>query len=249
MRKILIADSLPAMCDALERALQPDFSVMSCRDGQTAQELLCSFRPDIFVIDLSIPGVDGLQVISAARLSGRNVRILATTVCNSPYVLGRLRQMQVDQLCVKPCRIESLICSVRQMALQDPNTSWQPELETDNILLSLGFRMGYGMYANTHKAVMLKYRGGVGSLMKELYPSIAQSVRGNAQQVEKSIRDAIHRAHQKGNMAVWRMFFGDGVQTRCPSNEAFITRIAHILKRQEQESTSREEEIPVQKNA
>ena len=91
MRKILIADSLPAMCDALERALRQEFSVMSCSDGQTAQELLCSFQPDVLIIDLSIAVVDGLQVISNARLSGRDIQILATTVSNSPYILSRLR--------------------------------------------------------------------------------------------------------------------------------------------------------------
>ena len=249
MRKILIADSLPAMCDALECALRQEFSVMSCSDGQTAQELLCSFQPDILVIDLSISVVDGLQVISNVRLSGRDIQILATTVSNSPYVLNRLRQMRVDQVCLRPCRMDSFICTIREMALKTKNISWQPELEADHILMQLGFRMGYGMYSNTHKAVMMKYRGGVGSLMKELYPSIAQSIRGNALQIEKSIRDAIHRAYKNGNIAVWRMFFGDAVQTHCPTNEIFITRIAHILQAKEQASVGEEKEILIQKNA
>ena len=45
---------------ALEEALQGAYVVRSCRDGKEAQEVMRIFKPDILVLDLMIPGVDGL---------------------------------------------------------------------------------------------------------------------------------------------------------------------------------------------
>lgn len=234
MRKILIADSMRSMCDVLERMLKPEFSVACCQDGQTAVEFLGSFTPDLLVIDLSVAQVSGLEVIRAARHTGRNIQILATVTLDTPYIISQLRQLQVDQMCRRPCRPDSIACAIRQLATQSPVVPWNPSAEADQILLQLGFRMGYGMYQNTHTAIMMKYRGNMGTLMKELYPTIAADIRGNALQVEKSIRDAIGRAYKAGNPAIWRLYFGDSTQTHCPSNELFITRIANAIHSREQ---------------
>ena len=249
MRKILVADSQRSICDALERTLRSEFSVRSCRDGQTALELLSSFQPDILVIDLSLPVVDGLQVISTVRLAEMDIRILATAINDSVYIRKSLQQMRVDHMCLKPCHIDSFLCSIRQLVLHSDSAQLVPESEADHILIKLGFRMGYGMYKNTHTAIMMKYYGSTGTLMKELYPAIADSIRGSVSQVEKSIRDAIHRAYKSGNTAVWKLIFGDAVEHQCPSNELFITRIAHILQSREQIRTANEADALQQKNA
>ena len=249
MRRILIADTSVAICDALKKVLSMEFSVMCCQDGQAALELLGSFAPDLLVLDLSVPLVNGLEVLRIARLCGYPMQMLVTTPNDSCYVLTRLRQLQVDQVCRRPCRTDSLLCSIRQLALQSQMESWCPEIEADHILLQLGFRMGYGMYNNTFAAIMMKYRGNIGALMKDMYPAIAADFRGNALQVEKSIRDAIHRAHKNGNMAVWKLYFGDGVEKQCPTNELFITRIARALQAHEQVQKPTEIKAELMKNA
>ena len=249
MRKILIVDTSDVICDTLFKSLSIEFSVMCCRDGQTALELLNNFQPDLLVIDLSVSQIDGLQVIRTARLSGRNIQILVTTPNNSCYIMKCLQNMLVDQVFLRPCLVDSLLCSIRTMALEESLAYWDPAVEADHILMQLGFRMGYGMYTNTHTAIMMKYSGNTGTLMKQVYPDIAAQIRGNTLQVEKSIRDAIRRAHKTGNAAIWKLYFGDSVEGQCPSNELFITRIARALQAREQVGRPKTLQRNIRKNA
>lgn len=213
------------------KQLNVEFSVMCCYNGNTALELLGSFEPDVLLLDMTLPGVDGMQVLQALRLSGRNTRVLATIPVDSDYLLAQLGRLQVDHICRRPCQMESLLCSLRQMAMLPNLLSGGPEIDLDNMLLQLSFRMGFAMYSNTYTAIMMTYEGNItGGLMKGLYPAIAQPFGGTAQQVEKSIRDAIHRAYKNGNRAVWRMYLGPCVDEQCPSNELFISRLARLLQ-------------------
>ena len=68
MTNLLLVDDEPALRTLVaERLATRGFEVVTCESGEKAIELLDSFAFDIIVTDMRMPGVDGMQVVDAAR--------------------------------------------------------------------------------------------------------------------------------------------------------------------------------------
>ena len=81
--RIVIADDHPLILDALNNLFrfEKDFQVVAeCRDGVDTMEAVRKYQPDILVLDIRMPGKDGLQVlweINAEKLATRVVLLTA----------------------------------------------------------------------------------------------------------------------------------------------------------------------------
>ena len=69
-RKLLIADGNEEFRRALAAELQGAYHVRCCDDGKEALSLLRSFAPDVLVLDLMLPGLDGISLLQSAAASG-----------------------------------------------------------------------------------------------------------------------------------------------------------------------------------
>ena len=233
MYKVLIADASFSFCEAVANCLEPEYHVLCCHDGQTVIAYVNEYEPDMLVIDLALPHIDGVNVLNMLRCAGKNLPVLAMTANASDCVLQILSCLKVSHVCQKPCSLDALVCSIRMIAQNAENALWIPETEADNLLLHLGFRMGLTRYENVRTGILMKYNGSVDGMTKSLYPAIAEENGGNATQVEKSIRDAIHHAFRTGNRNYWSLYFPGAYGGKCPSNELFIARMASALKNRE----------------
>ena len=233
MRRILIAEASPVLCEALVNCLKTQYDVTFCFDGQEVIAYINKYAPDLLVLDLELPNMDGIAALNMLRCAGNNVPVVALTANASECVMQILNALKVSYVCPKPCSLEALVCSIRMVANIEDSALWIPETEVDNLLLHLGFRMGLTRYDNVRAAILMKYYGAVEGMTKSLYPAIAAENRGSATQVEKSIRDAIHHAFQTGNRNNWCLYFPGALAGKCPSNEMFIARMASALKNRE----------------
>ncbi|WP_193318546.1 response regulator [Nonomuraea phyllanthi] len=80
MVRLLIVDDHPIVRDGLRAALggEPDFEIIGeAADGATAVRLADELRPDVVLMDLRMPGMDGVTAIR--RLSGTGPRVLVLT--------------------------------------------------------------------------------------------------------------------------------------------------------------------------
>ncbi len=79
MRLLLVEDD-PALQATLKRALERrSIAVTVCGEGRHALENWQAIRPDVVLLDLSLPGVDGLDVLAQARERGMNTPVLILT--------------------------------------------------------------------------------------------------------------------------------------------------------------------------
>src|SRR5699024_11988007 len=71
--RVLIVDDEPLLADLLAMAMTTEgWSARTANDGQVALRLAREFHPDVVVLDVMMPHVDGLQVVSRLRERGND---------------------------------------------------------------------------------------------------------------------------------------------------------------------------------
>lgn len=225
--KMLIADASEQFVMSLADALRGAYILRTARDGREAMELVDSFRPDILVIDLMLPGLDGISVLRQTAAAGQSPMVLAMSRYISDYVAETAAALGVGYLMLKPCdplataaRISDLSQRLRQPLFAQPD----PRTAVSNLLLALGVPTKLRGYACTREAILEKIRDPAQSVTKELYPTVAAICGGNAVQVERSIRSAIAAAWVRGDHQLWQVYFPG--ETARPTNASFISRLA-----------------------
>ena len=110
--RILVVDDDEAFRKSLVGALQkePSFNVKEAADGYEAGRLLGQFDPDVLVIDLVMPGIDGFKICEDIRASEETerTRIIAVTGYPDEEMFQRARKSGADQCLSKPLEIETL---------------------------------------------------------------------------------------------------------------------------------------------
>ena len=233
--KILIADSLEEFCSALSDILGGKHQVCTTSEGPEALRLLHSFRPDILVLDLMLPGLDGITLLQRAHAQNIHPSVLATTRYSSNYIVHACSQLSVDYMMMKPCDIDATVARICDLAQQIPSSAApRPEARTliSNILLQLGIATKLRGYTYLREAILQMRQDPGQSITKEIYPAAAAVSPGaTAIQAERSIRTAIHGAWRTRDDAVWQLYFppDDSGSVPRPTNAAFICRLADYL--------------------
>ncbi len=226
MQRLLIADPTVISSSAIKKQLKDEFNIASCETGDQVLRLLRDFDPDILLIDLQLPGVDGLTVLRTLRGCGLTTKVIALTSLSDEYILRELELLQVSVALMNTSRLGAVLNSIRSLSQPSEHRQWNAENETDRILLDLGFRVGTARYYVMHAAVLYMYHNPGCYLTKCLYPDIAKQFDGTKLGVEKTIRDCIKYAWYNGDRRIWNMYFA---VDEAPSNEVFLGRISNAL--------------------
>ena len=92
---ILVVEDEKALCDTIVRSLKRlAYSVDACYDGQQAVELLSIERFDLVVLDLNLPGEDGMTVLKTLRKTDRETKVLILSArCEVSDKVARIRSL------------------------------------------------------------------------------------------------------------------------------------------------------------
>lgn len=233
--RLLIAEGSEEFRIALADALRGVYHVRQCAEGNEAMALLQSFQPDVMVLDLMLPGLDGITLLQRAVDAGIRPTVLATTRFVNDYVMDSVDRLAVGYLMVKPCdvratieRLGDLSSRIRKPQLTRP----EPRTHVSNLLLSLGVPTKLRGYSYLREAILLWQRDPGQSITKELYPAVAELCGCASVHVERSIRSAITAAWSHREEHLWRMFFPADASGDIPkpSNGTFIARLADCLR-------------------
>jgi two-component system, OmpR family, response regulator TctD len=115
--KLLIVEDHPQMQATLERSFERrGAQVVVCGDGAHALRLWKSHKPDVVLLDLSLPGVDGLEVLANARAQGLTTPVLVTTARGTvgDRILGL--KTGADDYLPKPFDLDELEARVYALA-------------------------------------------------------------------------------------------------------------------------------------
>lgn len=255
--QVVIADDNKEFSDILNEYLssQGDIEVIGiARDGNQACELITAKMPDIAILDIIMPHLDGLGVLEKMRnapLKKRPLFIILSAV-GQDKITQRALALGAEYYIVKPFDLEVLVSRIRQLKdvnrnqiikseySMESNTSYRApiqrnlEVEVTNIMHEIGVPAHIKGYQYLRDAIMMvvKNLDIINSITKQLYPSIAREYNTTPSRVERAIRHAIEVAWSRGQMDAIDTIFGYTVSIGKgkPTNSEFIAMVADKLR-------------------
>ncbi len=240
---VLIADGDSSFASALKDHLNGCGRYEICGvagDGQRALELIDSARPDVVVLELVLPQLDGMGVLE--ELHGRQLekrpRIILVTAFAQTNLTRQAMELGADYYLLKPFELATLEKRIRQVAAftDEPGPARADPLEVDitRILHQMGVPAHVKGYQYLRNAIQYVTEDPnlMGAVTKELYPLVAEAYDTTASRVERAIRHAIELAWDRGNVDLMNRYFGYtiDVERGKPTNSEFIAMISDRLR-------------------
>jgi DNA-binding response OmpR family regulator len=112
--KILVIDDSPEIVRFLKHyILNPlGYEVITANDGQTGLEMAISNSPDLIMLDMSMPRMNGLQVLAGLRESTSNTPVIFMTLHGSEQIAVEVFRQGVRDYLVKPFTVEDVTQAV-----------------------------------------------------------------------------------------------------------------------------------------
>ena len=242
----MIVDDNRNYCKELETYFckNAGFQILaSAFSGEEALEKLCEFTPDVLILDMMMPQLDGMSVLNTMRVKklAENALVFANgSYYLDPYVINRAQDLGVfyffneheapEALFRKVC--DQMILRKRLFesnpALTLRSEDWEDRFNRciTNYLLGLGFRVHLDGYECTKLAIRycFDHYGTKCRIVKDVYPYVARILGTTPKCVERNIRTCIETAWQHGNMDAHYRFFGQSINEKSgrPTNKEFI---------------------------
>lgn len=116
--RIVIADDHPIFRDGLRKllSLEDDFEVVGeARDGNEVLEVMREKDPDVLLLDLRMPGLDGLSVLQSLKGSGCRSRIIILTASEDKNEFVQAMKLGCSGIVLKQTATELLYKSIRKV--------------------------------------------------------------------------------------------------------------------------------------
>ena len=112
-KKILIVDDDEAVRRLLRRLLQSEYDLAEAAAGQQALDRLLDFHPDLLLLDIMMPGIDGYEICRRIKANQSDVQIVMVSAISSAGQRLRAFQVGADDYLVKPFDPQDLRARVR----------------------------------------------------------------------------------------------------------------------------------------
>ncbi len=127
--RILLADDHTLLREGLHALIdeQPDMTVIAkAEDGRTTVELAAKMRPDIIVMDISMPGMNGMEATRQILAKDPGIKVLALSMHTDKRFIAEMLGAGASGYLLKDCAFEELICAIH--ALADRRTYLSPKI-------------------------------------------------------------------------------------------------------------------------
>lgn len=248
---ICLVDYNPELIHMMEDYFlgQTDLEVIgTANNGRDCLKMIEEKTPDVLILDIIMPHIDGLGVLQILREMNMNPspKVIMLTSFVQEAVMKKSIELGASYFILKPFDLENLGNQVRQVnsnySLLDPvvpksNTQKQIhnlEEKITDIIHEIGVPAHIKGYMYLREAIQMVYYDIelLSGITKILYPDIAKGFNTTSSRVERAIRHAIEVAWSRENIEAISSFFGYGVSIlkTKPTNSEFIAIIADRLR-------------------
>lgn len=260
---ILIADDNQEFSQTLANYIQEqeDMEVIGiAKDGEEAVDMITNIMPDVVLLDVIMPHLDGIGVLEKMNIIKCNKKPICIMISavGQDKITQKAVNLGAEYYVVKPFDIELLIKRIRELKNFKPNQNVnnfigreikqqyveipenggksQENLEAlvTNIIHEVGVPAHIKGYQYLREAIIMVVNDidVINQITKSLYPKIAFKFNTTPSRVERAIRHAIEVAWGRGDQQTVEKIFGYTISAAKgkPTNSEFIAMIADKLR-------------------
>ena len=249
---VAIADDNQKMVSMMTQLLNLDQEIEvigSAGNGEAAVEIIKEKKPDVVLLDIIMPKLDGIGVLEKLRDERleKQPTVIMVTAMGQESVAEEAMELGASYFILKPFDSEMVIRKIKQAKLdkkvqkpfvalkeQEGLNKNQLEIIITNIIHEIGVPAHIKGYQYLRDSIMLAIYDMdiLNSITKQLYPTIAKQFGTTSSRVERAIRHAIEVAWGRGKMDTIDALFGYTVHAGKgkPTNSEFIALIADKIR-------------------
>lgn len=260
---ILIADDNQEFSQTLANYIheQEDMEVIGiAKDGEEAIDMITNITPDVVLLDVIMPHLDGIGVLEKMSIIKSNKKpiCIMLSAVGQDKITQKAVNLGAEYYVVKPFDIELLIKRIRELKNFTPGQNGnnfigkeikqqyveiplngeknQENLEAlvTNIIHEVGVPAHIKGYQYLREAIIMVVNDidVINQITKSLYPKIAYKFNTTPSRVERAIRHAIEVAWGRGDQQTVEKIFGYTISAAKgkPTNSEFIAMIADKLR-------------------
>ena len=257
--RILIADDNLEFVSTIVNYLnkEEDLEVVAvAKDGIEAFEKITKFNPDIALLDVIMPHMDGIGVLEKLNAEGKMVTCIMLSAVGQDKITAKAINLGAEYYIIKPFEIELLVRRIREVTknqvidktqyvareirqsyIKMDNTYPKEnnlEAVVTNIIHEVGVPAHIKGYQYLRDGIMMAVNDMdvINQITKSLYPDLAKKYKTTSSRVERAIRHAIEVAWSRGQIDTVENIFGYTVNANKgkPTNSEFIAMIADKLR-------------------
>lgn len=263
--KVVLADDNREFCEILNQFISSheEFEIVGiANDGIETLEIVDKEKPEILVLDIIMPHLDGLEVLERLHNSESDYfpHVIILSAVGQDKITQRAIKLGAAYYVIKPFDFEVFIKRLREIVgiesdnlhIRENQNSYSPlkinftgnnlDSKITKIIHDIGIPAHIKGYLYLREAISLVIddMDYLGSITKGLYPKVADKFNTTPTRVERAIRHAIEVAWTRGNVETINRFFGYTVDNTKgkPTNSEFIALIADKLRLEQLASES-----------
>lgn len=251
---VAIADDNERILDLLGEIIDSDKElnlVGKANNGEDAYSLIKEKKPDVMLLDLIMPKMDGLSVMELVNndreITKRPSFIVVTAVGQERITEDAFRK-GANYYILKPFNNEMILSRIKnaggtcrsdmRMASAEEVHSTKPEINLEarvtDMIHEIGIPAHIKGYHYLRDAIIMAIEDMdvLNAITKVLYPTVAKKHHTTASRVERAIRHAIEVAWSRGKLDTLDMLFGYTVAggKGKPTNSEFVALIADTIR-------------------
>lgn len=254
---VIIVDDNEKVIENIDSALSKDTAIQiigKAKNGQEAYELIRKSTPDVVILDLIMPKMDGLSLMNKVNEDGAMIKMpffIITSAISNENVIQDAFGYGAGYCLLKPFETNMIADRVKGVksynkripetkkiigAGEDRKHFMERNIENDvtSIIHDVGVPAHIKGYQYLREAIIMSVNDNemLNSITKILYPSIAKKFQTTSSRVERAIRHAIEVAWNRGRMDTIDELFGYTINAEKgkPTNSEFIALIADKIR-------------------
>ena len=113
--KLLIVDDEAEICDFLKSFFEErNYDVKTASSGQAALQIVEQFKPQVVLLDIKMPGMDGVQTLGQIKKKFPKIKVIMVTALETRDKIEECLRLGADNYITKPLSLEYLENDVRE---------------------------------------------------------------------------------------------------------------------------------------
>lgn len=253
MNRVVIADDNREFVELLKSFLETkeDFEIVGvAKNGLEAVEVVEREKPDLLILDIIMPHLDGIGVLEKIRENQEiNTKSIVLSAVGQDTITQKAASLGADYYILKPFDFDVFVDRIRDVLSQTKVKSNVKKEEViqreflavsniDSLISELVHKMGVPAHVKgyTYLSEAIKMvvndRELMSAITKELYPTIADRYETKPSRVERAIRHAIEIAWERNDKETTDELFGNSLNKgkKKPTNSEFISIVAERVR-------------------